>query len=399
MDLNDTEDQAALRPRVRAWIEANAAHAPSSQTVGEEDTLDAHRRWQRQLAVAGWAGITWPAEYGGAGLGPDAEFVVNQELERAGLPGVFDTVGVGVLGPTIIAHGTDAQKIRYLAPLLRGDEVWCQMFSEPAAGSDLAAIRTRARRDENGSWLLSGQKVWTTNAHVASFGMLLARTDIEVPKHHGLTMFVVPLDAEGITIRPLRQATGVARFSEVFFDDVRLEVDSDLGGAGRGWSVAMTVLTFERYALGARTQSLQFTPKLFADALRYAEGAASDPDVLRRFGEAETEFLALRFTHYRQLTAIERGRMPGAEAAMSKITSVNAAVAAMDLVLDTLGPTGLASPEWSQMALFLPGLRSAGGTEQILRTMVGERVLGLPAEPRVDKDLPFSALGRSGRSG
>jgi alkylation response protein AidB-like acyl-CoA dehydrogenase len=398
MDLNDTPAQAQVRTRVRAWIASNVAQAPPAQPVGQEDNLDAHRRWQGRLVESGWAGVTWPVEYGGAGLGQDAELVVNQELERAGLPGVFDTIGVGVLGPTIITHGTDAQKQRYLAPLLHGDEVWCQMFSEPAAGSDLAGIRTRAVRDDDGGWRVSGQKLWTTNAHLATFGMLLARTNPDVPKHQGLTMFVIPLDAHGVTVRPLRQGTGVARFSEVFFDDVRLEEDADVGGIDHGWRVAMTVLTFERYALGSRTQSMQIRTEVFAEALAAEPEAARDPEVLRRFGEIETEFLALRYAYYRQLTALGRGELPGAKAALSKITSVNAAIAATDLLLDVLGPEALATPEWSHMAMYLPGLKSAGGTEQILRNMIGERELGLPGEPRVDKDVPFSALRRGGRA-
>jgi alkylation response protein AidB-like acyl-CoA dehydrogenase len=398
MDLNDTPAQAELRARVRAWIERNMVQAPPAQPVGQEDNLVAHRRWQRSLAESGWAGVTWPVEYGGAGLGQDAEFVVNQELETAGLPGVFDTIGVGVLGPTIITHGTEAQKQRHLAPLLQGDEVWCQMFSEPAAGSDLAGIRTRAVRDDGGGWRVSGQKLWTTNAHVATFGMLIARTNPRLPKHQGLTMFVLPLDAPGVTVRPLRQGTGVARFSEVFLDDVRLGEDADLGGVDCGWRVAMTVLTFERYVLGSRTESQQFRTEIFAEALAAVPEATRDSEVLRRFGEVATEFCALRFSHYRQLTALGRREGPGAKAALSKITSVNAAVAATDLVLEVLGPEALATPEWAQMTLFLPGLKSAGGTEQILRNMIGERELGLPGEPRVDKNVPFSELGRGGQA-
>src|SRR4029077_10405517 len=188
-----------------------------------------HRAWQRALAEAGYAGIAWPREYGGQGLGPAEQIIVDQELSRAGVPGVLDQLGLGMIGQTIIARGTEAQKDRYLGPMLHADEVWCQLFSEPAAGSDLAAIQSRAVLQDDGSWRLSGQKVWTTNAHFASFGMLLARTDPDVPKHKGLTMFVVPMDAEGVTIRGLRQITGDAEFNEVFFDDVHLEPDATVG--------------------------------------------------------------------------------------------------------------------------------------------------------------------------
>src|SRR5207248_10895349 len=198
-----------------------------------------------KLAEAGLAGITWPKELGGQGLGPIEQVTANQEIGAAGVPGILDVIGVGMLGPTIIAHGTDEQKARYLGPMLHGDEVWCQLFSEPAAGSDLAGIQSRAREDDGG-FLLNGQKVWTTNAQFASFGLLLARTDADVPKHKGLTMFVVPMDAEGATVRGLRQISGEAEFNEVFFDDVRLEPDATVGPVNGGWGVAMTTLMFER---------------------------------------------------------------------------------------------------------------------------------------------------------
>src|SRR5205807_4010389 len=205
VDLKDTAEQAAYRERVRTWLEEHRAEAPALRgedaIEDEDERIAAHRAWQRRLAEAGFVGITWPEEYGGQGLGPLEQVIFNQELNRLGLPGIIDTIGVGMLGPTIIAHGSEEQKQRYLAPMLHADEVWCQLFSEPAAGSDLAGIRARTRRDDGGAWRLSGQKVWTTNAQFAAFGLLLARTDADVPKHKGLTMFVVPMDAEGVTVR------------------------------------------------------------------------------------------------------------------------------------------------------------------------------------------------------
>src|ERR687896_1158028 len=195
MDLNDTPELAEFRTRVRSWLEAHAAEAPVLRGDGairdEHEAVAAHREWQRRLAEGGLAAVTWPAEYGGQGLGPLHQVVINQEIGRAGVPGLFDVIGVGMLGPTIIAHGTEEQKHRHLGPMLHGDEVWCQLFSEPAAGSDLAAVQARAVLQDDGSWRLSGQKVWTTNAHFAAYGLLLARTDADVPKHKGLTMFIV----------------------------------------------------------------------------------------------------------------------------------------------------------------------------------------------------------------
>ena len=206
---------------MRGWLEQHAREAPPRSGSSEDNGyIDARRAWQRKLAEAGLAGVTWPREFGGRGLGPIEQVTVNQEISRAEVPGILDVIGIGMLGPCIIAHGSDEQKSRHLGPMLHGDEVWCQMFSEPAAGSDLAAVQTRARQGEDGTWTLNGQKVWTTNAQFASYGLLLARTDADVPKHKGLTMFIVPMDAPGVTVRGLRQISGEAEFNEVFFDDV-----------------------------------------------------------------------------------------------------------------------------------------------------------------------------------
>jgi alkylation response protein AidB-like acyl-CoA dehydrogenase len=394
VDLNDTPEQAAYRAEVRAWLEQNASHAPTARGRGDEEAaVAAHRAWQRRLAAAGYVGVTWPAEHGGQGKGPLHQVVINQEIARAGVPGILDAIGVGMLGPTLIAHGSEEQKQRYLAPMLHGDEVWCQLFSEPAAGSDLAGIQARARREDGGSWRLSGQKVWTTNAQFASYGLLLARTDPDAHKHKGLTMFVVPMDAPGVTIRPLRQISGEPEFNEVFFDDVELEPGSEVGPVNGGWGVALTTLMFERLTIGAGSEGMGYRADRFARAIASDPVAAKDPQVRARFGELATELLALRFTGYRLLTAISRGQIPGPEAGMGKITAVNGAIAAGELIADVLGPEALdPESEWSYLISFLPGLKSAGGTEEILRNTIGERVLGLPPEPRLDKGIPFSEL-------
>jgi len=394
VDLNDTPEQAAYRTEVRAWLEQNASAAPSTRGRGDEEgAVAAHRAWQRKLAEAGYVGVTWPAEHGGQGKGPLHQVVINQEIARAGVPGILDAIGVGMLGPTLIAHGSDEQKQRYLAPMLHADEVWCQLFSEPAAGSVLAGIQSRARQEDDGSWRLSGQKVWTTNAQFAAYGLLLARTDPDAHKHKGLTMFVVPMDAEGVTIRPLRQISGEPEFNEVFFDDVKLERGSEVGPVNGGWGVALTTLMFERLTIGAGSEGMGYRADRFAAAIASDPAAAKDPEVRARFGELATELLALRFTGYRLLTAISRGQIPGPEAGMGKITAVNGAIAAGDLIADVLGPEALdPESEWSYLISFLPGLKSAGGTEEILRNTVGERVLGLPPEPRLDKGIPFSEL-------
>ena len=393
MDLNDTPEQARYREKVRGWLEEHASEAPAVTSKDDEASIAALSAWQGRLAEAGLAGVTWPVETGGQGLGPVEQVIVNQEIARSGLPGILDGIGVGMLGPTIIAHGTDEQKQRYLGPMLHGDEIWCQLFSEPAAGSDLAAIQSRATRLEDGTWRLSGQKVWTTAAHFASFGMLLARTDPDVPKHKGLTMFLVPMDAPGVTIRPLRQISGDPEFNEVFFDDVALDADAAVGPVGGGWGTALTTLMFERVTIGLGSEAMGYRADRFARAIASEPDACREPEVRRRLGELAVELLAVRFTGYRTLSALQQGQIPGPESGLAKITTVRAAIEAGDLIADVLGPDALADgSEWALMTSYLPGLKSAGGTEEILRNTVGERVLGLPPEPRLDKGIPFSEL-------
>jgi len=267
------------------------------------------------------------------------------------------------------------------------------MFSEPGAGSDLAAVQTRAVAQDDGSWRVSGQKVWTTNAQFAAYGMVLARTDPDIPKHKGLTMFLVPMDAEGVTIRPLRQISGDPEFNEVFFDDVRLDADMTVGAVGAGWGIALTVLMFERLTIGLGAEGLGYRADRFAKAIAVDEHARSDVEVRRRLGELTTELLAIRFTSYRALSALQKGQIPGPEAGLAKVTMVSAAIEAGDLVADVLGPDALADDgEWGYVISYLPGLKSAGGTEEILRNTIGERVLGLPTEPRLDKGVPFNEL-------
>jgi len=393
VDLSDTPEQAAYRQKVRAWLDANHSSAPSgSGSYEDEAYVRARRAWQRRLAEAGLAGVTWPGEYGGQGLGPIEQVTLNQEISRAEVPGILDVIGIGMLGPCLIAHGSEDQKNRHLGPMLHGDEVWCQLFSEPGAGSDLAAVQTRARRHEDDGWVLSGQKVWTTNAQFASYGLLLARTDPDVPKHKGLTMFIVPIDAAGVTVRGLRQISGEADFNEVFFDDVRLDDDAVVGGVGNGWATALTVLMFERLTIGFGSETFG-SPTRLSQTIAADPAARRNPGLREQLGEIIGELLAVRFNGYRALTVLARGQIPGPEAGLAKVTMVNAGINAADLATDVLGPDALGTrSEWSYLTSFLPGLKSAGGTEQILRNTIGERVLGLPPEPRLDKGIPFSEL-------
>jgi alkylation response protein AidB-like acyl-CoA dehydrogenase len=397
VDLDDTQDQAAYRAQVRAWLDEHKSEAPivsgPDAIQDESEIIAARRTWQGKLAEGGLAGVTWPKEFGGQGLGPIEQVICNQEIAKTKVPGILDAIGVGMLGPTIIAHGTDEQKSRYLGPMLHGDEVWCQLFSEPAAGSDLAAVQARARLQDDGSWKLSGQKVWTTNAQFASYGLLLARTDADVPKHKGLTMFIVPMDAQGVTVRGLRQISGEAEFNEVFFDDVSIDADAVVGGVGNGWGTALTTLMFERVTIGLGSEGMGYNSNRFAQAIAADADARRDPEVRHTLGEIASELLAVRFTGYRTLSALQKGQVPGPESGLAKITIVSGAIKAGDLIADTLGPDALDEHgEWAYMISFLPGLKSAGGTEEILRNTIGERVLGLPPAPRLDKGIPFSEL-------
>ena len=392
MDLDDTPDQARYRTRVRAWIAEHRHEAPPAVAgIGGSADIVERRRWQRLLAEAGLAGVMWPAEYGGAGLGPSEAVIANAELQRAGVAGIVDHIAIGDIGPAIIVHGTEEQRRRYLGPLLRGDEGWCQLFSEPAAGSDLAGILTRARPSGDG-WRIDGQKVWTTLAQHADLGMLLARTDPDVPKHAGLTMFIVPMHAGAVTVRPLRQISGDAHFNEVFFDGLEVGADAVLGGVGDGWGVATTTLMYERLmAMVAFDELLQGPEQLLAPIADHP--GLDDARVRHAIAEVTTQRLGMRYALYRALTALERGSIPGPEAGLGKIDAVEASRQACALIAEVLGPDALEGP-LGAAAAEMPGMRSAGGTEEILRNSVGERVLGLPSEPRLDKGISFSELTR-----
>ena len=279
--------------------------------------------------------------------------------------------------------------------MLHGEEGWCQLFSEPAAGSDLAGIQTRSKRTEHG-WSISGQKVWTTMAQFADYGLLLARTNPDVPKHKGLSMFIVPMKAPGVAVRPLRQISGDANFNEVFFDDVALDEDALVGPVDGGWGVSMTTLMFERMMVLSALEELPVGAQTFVAPL-LGNPALDDPHVRQRLAELAVERIALQYTAYRALTKLAQGQIPGPEAGLGKIGVMEAGRKGCELVADVLGPDALEG-EWGELAAEMPGMRSAGGTEEILRTTIGERVLGLPPEPRLDKKLPFKDLGRNSAS-
>jgi alkylation response protein AidB-like acyl-CoA dehydrogenase len=400
VDFDDTPAEADWRSQVRAYLTEHRAELTSAD--GEEK--ERRRRQQALLYAGGLVGVTWPTEHGGGGGTPMQNAIVGQERARLGISDVINSIGIGMCGPTVIAHGTDDQRERYLARLLRADDIWCQLFSEPASGSDLAALRTKAERTDDGSWRVNGQKVWTTYAHLADFGILLARTDPSLPKHRGLTMFVVDMHAPGVTVRPLKQMAGSSEFNEVFFDDVVIPDSERLGEVNDGWRVAITTLMNERMSIGGGGSELGGGLAALTDLAKQAvpqQPAARQAVTRQAFGQAYVEALAARYTGYRRLTAMSKGEPPGPEGSAGKLAGTSAAVRAADLAVHLLGDDGyyLTGPDgvgrWQHVQAALPGLAIAGGTDQILRNVIGERVLGLAAEPRADKGQPFNSGSRS----
>ncbi|BBH68504.1 acyl-CoA dehydrogenase [Actinoplanes sp. OR16] len=381
MDFDDTPDEAAWRAEVRAFLEKHHG-----------DRGDDPRAWQAVLYDAGFVGVTWPPDAGGRGGTPMQQAIVDQETARLGLPALINLIGIGMCGPTVIMHGSDDQKQRYLKRLLRADDLWCQLFSEPAAGSDLAALRTKAVRDGD-RWRVSGQKVWTTLAHLADYGILLARTDPDVPKHRGLTMFVIDMKAPGVTVRPLRQMNGEAHFNEVFFDDVIIPDTERLGAAGDGWTVALTTLMNERLSLGGGGTGIGPKPETVArHVAEHIGGLSPDRQALARqqLGRGYVAALGARYTGYRQLSKLSRGELPGPEASAGKLSGTRSARDLTDLAVRVLGDDApVAGGPWQNGQAVLPGMAIAGGSDQVLRNIIGERVLGLPAEPRADKGVTF----------
>jgi alkylation response protein AidB-like acyl-CoA dehydrogenase len=405
VDIDDTPEEAAFRAEARAWLDGHAIPQghPDDFSAGlwtdayDEDTYIVRcRDWQRTLFAGGWAGITWPKAHGGRGGKPIEQVIFNQEQARYGVSNGAFMISIGMAGPTILAHGTDEQRDRFLAPMLRGDELWCQLFSEPGAGSDLANLATRAARDGD-EWVVNGQKVWTSSPDRARWGMLLARTDADVPKHRGISYFLLDMATAGIDVRPLRQMTGESHFSEVFLDDVRIPAANLLGGEGEGWRVAQTTLNSERSSIAGGVGA---TPAALVDLARRL-GATTDPLGRQRLVDTYIRFELLRFLRYRNQTALSQGRRPGAEASVMKLAYARYMKALTEAAVDLQGAHGLlASTDgpggtmWLRRFLHSPSLRIAGGSDQVQANIVGERALGLPAEPRDDKDVPYRELAR-----
>jgi alkylation response protein AidB-like acyl-CoA dehydrogenase len=402
MDFDDTPEEAAFRAEARAWLADHAQpitdETPRRSPWGGGDQAEHVRRskaWQRTLYDGGWAGITWPKQYGGRAASAIEAAIFAQEQGRFDVsPGIF-AVGIGMVGPTLIAHATPAQKERFLDTMLRGDEVWCQLFSEPGAGSDLAGLSTRAVRDGD-EWVVNGQKVWNSGAHYSDWGILLARTDPFQPKHRGITYFLVDMRTAGIDVRPLRQITGEAHFNEVFLTDVRIPVENVVGDVNDGWRMAQTTLTNERTLIGGGAGSGWRDVRTLARET----SAGEDARLRQELAAAFTRFELTRFLGYRVQTAVSQGKTPGPESSIMKLFHSQNLARTGDLVLAMQGPSGMLAGSdaprdgfWLSMFLNQWASRIGGGTDQVQRNIIGERVLGLPKEPSVDREVPFNELG------
>ncbi len=376
MDLTFSEPELAFRDDVRGWF---AAHDPGPEPEGDEHAHYAWRRdFQRELARDGWAAVHWPEQYGGRGATLTESAIFFEELGRAGAPLMANVLGVLLAGPTIMSWGTDAQKERYLTPILTAEEIWCQGFSEPDAGSDLASLKTRAVRDGD-DWVITGQKVWTSGAQYSKWCMLVARTDGEVAKHKGLTYFLMDMEQDGVQVRPLRQITGESEFNELFIDGARIPDDNVLGGVGNGWKVALTTLMNERAGLGffLQVRLRRLLDQLIGEAAD--RGLLDDPIVADRLGELHLKAEVLRLTAYRGLTAIEKYGQPGPEGSLTKWMWSETNQQLTQFAADLLGPAALVSGgRWAYELLRARGNSIEGGTTEVLKNIVAERVLGLP---------------------
>ncbi|NLT07290.1 MAG: acyl-CoA dehydrogenase [Solirubrobacterales bacterium] len=376
MDLTFTPSETAFRDELRGWL---ADNDPGPEPHGDEHAHFAWRLdWQRRLAAAGWSGVHWPVEHGGRGATLTESAIFFEELanRRAPLPG--NVLGLLLAGPTIMTWGDEAQRERHLGPILTGEEVWCQGFSEPDAGSDLAAVKTRAARDGDG-WTITGQKVWTSYAHHARWCMLLARTDPASERHRGLTYFLLDMEQDGVEVVPLRQITGESHFNELFLDGARATDAQVLGGEGNGWRVAMTTLSNERSGL-AFFHQVRMRQLVDALAAELAErGGLDDPRTADALADVAAQVEVLRLTAYRGLTRLERTGEPGPESALTKLMWSRANQALTQLAVDALGPDALtAGSRWSYELLRARGNTLEGGTTEILKNIAAQRVLGLP---------------------
>ena len=404
MDFNDTPQEAEFRAKCRAWLEANAelktkkTNSAKNMNIGNKSLLEAAAEWQKKKYDAGWAMIHWPKEFGGIGATPIERIIWAQEESKFNVPkGVYE-IGLGMAGPVMMEYATDEQKERYLPPMAEGKEIWCQLFSEPSAGSDVAGLRSKAVQDGE-NWIVNGQKVWTSGAHFSDFGILVVRHDPGLEKHRGLTFFFVDMKSPGIEVKPIKQLTGGSSFNEVYFNDVVIPDSQRLGEIGDGWKVAITTLMNERLAVGDAdgvdaNEAFELAKKHDKDGEQLIDNNAVRESIADWYCEAS----GLKNTKLRTMSALSRGDTPGPEASITKIVSANKLQAIGNFGMDSSDMSGMLMDEKSDFIKFqmawmgAAGLRIAGGTDEILKNIIAERVLGLPQEARADKGLAFKDI-------
>jgi len=406
MDFEDTPEEAAFRGSARTFLDGNAARRePGAGVIYRASSDDPQfrrqaKQWQAKKADAGYAGITWSKEWGGQGGTAIQQVIYDQEEARYAVPrGIFE-IGLGMCIPTLCTWGTQAQRDRYAKKALRGEEIWCQLFSEPAAGSDLAGLRTRAERDGD-DWVINGQKIWTSGAQFCDYGVLVTRTDFSAPKHKGLTYFFVDMKSPGIEIRPIKQISGASHFNEVFFTDVRIPDSQRLGAVGEGWKVSLTTLMNERYTIGGRANVDVEDVFELARKVELEDGPALQNEAVRdKLADWFVMSQGLKYSHFRTMTALSRGQTPGPESSIGKLVTAAKLQSMASFAMDLMEQGGIITdPALAPMAALFqqtlmtsPSSRIAGGSDEIMRNIIAERVLGLPPDVRVDKDLPFNKL-------
>ena len=405
MDFADTTEEARFRQEARSFLEQ---HAPAlagraGAEESESDFLARAKAWQKLKQENGWACLNWPKAFGGRGATPMEMIIWNQEEARHNVPTQPFAIGLGMCGPVVMGFAGDEQRAAYLPKMAPGEDIWCQLFSEPAGGSDVANLRTRAVQDGD-EWVSNGQKIWTSGAQYCDYGILLTRTDPSVPKHQGLTMFIVNMKAPGVEIRPIKQASGKSGFNEVYFTDVRIKDDHRLGAVGDGWKVSIVTLMNERLAVGSASGPDAKEMLALAQTLEVDDRPALENKAVRdRIATWHCEQSGLHFTKLRVQSAMSRGETPGPENSITKIVSANKLQGIGSYGMDLMDMGGILVDQDGQDDSFYgawmsaPGLRIAGGTDEILRNIIAERVLGLPGDIRVDKSIPFTEVPQGGK--
>ena len=399
MDFNDTPQEVAWRDEFRAWLDENApkvagAAPERDMEIGGGDYLDRAKRWQAMKFDAGLARITWEPEYGGRNGSTMESIIYGQEEGRYPVPNQAFIIGLGMIAPTIRAVGTEPQQHRYLTKLLRGEEIWCQLFSEPGAGSDVASLSTSAVRDGD-EWILNGQKVWTSGAQYSDFGEIICRTNPDAEKHKGITAFIVDTKSPGITIKPIKQINGGSGFNEVFFDNVRVPHENVLGDVNEGWSVAITTLMNERVAIGSAGGGGRRAG--FGEIIELAQrrGLNRDARVRQQLADLYTKSRIQRFLSMRTLTASSQGKVPGPEGSIGKLFGARIMTQTGELAITLAGPEAVAGDTHAALGMLgAPAGHIAGGSDEVMKNILGERVLGLPGEPRPDKGVAWRDVPR-----